>query len=78
VCAGVSAVAVGAVNAAEAVAGVALEARMERGLLRVAVPEPVPDDRQEKLQTVLEAMAVMLRTIEQSYGAYIRITETYE
>lgn len=75
VCAGVSAVAVGAVNAAEAVAGVALEARMEHGLLQVKVPDDVPENRQETLQTVLEAMVVMLRTIERSYGSYIRISE---
>jgi len=78
VCAGVSAVAVGAVNAAEAVAGVKLLVRMEKGLLHAAVPDQVPDAAREKLETVLEAMTVMLRTIEKSYGSYIRIKEIYK
>ncbi|HZG58037.1 ribosomal-processing cysteine protease Prp [Paenibacillus sp.] len=75
VCAGASAVAVGTVNAAEEVAGVRLSARMEPGLLHVDVPKDVPESKRESLQFLLEAMLVMLRTIEQSYGKHIRLHE---
>ncbi|MCZ8519080.1 MULTISPECIES: ribosomal-processing cysteine protease Prp [Paenibacillus] len=74
VCAGVSAVTVGTVNAVEALTGLELEAVMEHGLLHVKVPSLEPADRDEKVQLLLEGMAVMLESIQQSYGAYIAIT----
>lgn len=77
VCAGVSAVTVGAVNAAETVAGVVLKTKMEPGLLIAHVPDEADEACRETLQTVLESMVVMLRTIERSYGSHIRITEKY-
>ncbi|WP_337995011.1 ribosomal-processing cysteine protease Prp [Paenibacillus thermotolerans] len=78
VCAGVSAVTVGTVNAAEAVAGVELDALMEEGKLHVAVPEKLSEEREKALQIVLESMVVMLESIEDSYGEYIRLTKQYE
>ncbi|HZG87041.1 ribosomal-processing cysteine protease Prp [Paenibacillus sp.] len=77
VCAGVSAVTVGTVNAAEAVVGVELSARMEDGLLHVAVPDELPDAKRDSLQLLLESMVVMLQSIEQSYGKHIRMKEYY-
>ena len=78
VCAGVSAVSVGTVNAAEAVVGVELPARMESGLLHVVVPNELPEAQRDSLQLLLESMVVMLQTIEQSYGKHIRLQEHYE
>ncbi|WP_199617244.1 ribosomal-processing cysteine protease Prp [Paenibacillus alkalitolerans] len=77
VCAGVSAVTVGAVNAAEAVAGVKLDAVTDRGILHVGVPEGLPDETGKSLQIVLESMVVMLKSIEDSYGEYIRVTDRF-
>ncbi|WP_426448663.1 ribosomal-processing cysteine protease Prp [Paenibacillus sp. S-38] len=76
VCAGVSAVTVGTVNAVEALTGLELEADMDHGLLHVKVPSLDSADRNEQVQLLLESMAVMLESIQQSYGAYIAITTT--
>jgi len=78
VCAGVSAVTVGTVNAAEAVVGVSLKTRMEPGLLHVSVPDDLPESTEEHLQMLLESLVVMLQTIERSYGTYIRLSEQFE
>jgi uncharacterized protein len=75
VCAGVSAVTVGAVNAAEAVAGVRLEVTMDKGKLHAHVPQGLTEDVERTLQIVLKSMVVMLESIEQSYGEYIRLTD---
>lgn len=74
VCAGVSAVAVGAVNAVEALTGIEPEAEMERGLLAVQLPENVPATAAEKIQTILETMEQMLLTIADSYGDFVHIS----
>lgn len=78
VCAGVSAVTVGTVNAAEAVAGVNLQVRMEEGLLHAELPAGLSEPEQASLQLLLESMVVMLQTIEESYGKYIKLEEQYE
>jgi uncharacterized protein YsxB (DUF464 family) len=78
VCAGVSAVTVGTVNAAETVAGVELSTRMSEGLLSAVVPKGLSETKEASLQLLLESMVVMLQTIEQSYGKYIRLKEQYE
>lgn len=77
VCAGASAVAVGTVNAAEAVVGVTLTVKMESGLIDAMVPESVPEASQTSLQVLLESMVVMLQTIERSYGEHIRVKEHF-
>lgn len=73
VCAGVSAVTVGTVNAIEALLQVQLKARMKHGLLKVDVPDLSDEAMIDKVQLLLESMVVMLQSIEQSYGAYIAI-----
>lgn len=75
VCAGVSAVSVGTVNAAEAVLGVHLHTSMQSGNLEVRVPEGLEPKAQEQLQVILESMVVMLDSIQQSYGKYIKIQQ---
>jgi uncharacterized protein YsxB (DUF464 family) len=75
VCAGVSAVAVGAVNAIEALTGAKLKVKTKHGYLHAVVPKIDRTDASEKVQLLLESMVVSLRTIEQSYGAYIAMQE---
>jgi len=75
VCAGVSAVTVGTVNAIEALTGVELVNRMEDGFLQASVPDLPMGIKPEQVQLLLESMAVMLRTIQESYGDYIAIRD---
>lgn len=76
VCAGVSAVTVGAVNALERLLSVQMEARMEKGDLSAVMPSSITGENEEKAQLILESMLVMLRSIEDSYADYVKITET--
>jgi uncharacterized protein YsxB (DUF464 family) len=74
VCSGVSAVSVGTINAVHAITGVTPEIENGDGFLRCVVPENLPIDINEKVQLLLEGMAVSLRTIEEEYGKHIKIT----
>jgi hypothetical protein len=76
VCAGVSAVAIGTVNAAEALLGVRLvDGAPKRGTLEAAVPDGLSGRRGEDLQLLLEAMVHMVRDIESHYGSHVRVSE---
>lgn len=74
VCAGVSAVSVGAVNAVHELTGVTPEIDHESGLLRCVIPEHLPEETNGKVQLLLEGMVVALRTIEIDYGKHLKIT----
>jgi len=78
VCAGVSAVTVGAVNAVEALLSVELPSDMKDGWLDVRIPTQLPADVDIKVQLILESMIVMLQTIQDSYGKYMTIQEQTE
>jgi uncharacterized protein YsxB (DUF464 family) len=75
VCAGVSAVTVGTVNAIEALAGVQLPAVVKIGWVSSDIPEQADKAVEEKLQLQLESMVVMLDSIAQSYGKHVVIHE---
>lgn len=75
VCAGVSAVTVGTVNAIEALTGLELPAEMRNGWLRSDIPATGNPATDERVQLLLESMAVMLDTISESYGKYVVIQE---
>lgn len=75
VCAGVSAVSVGTVNAIEALAGAALPAKMKNGWLSSDIPVLTDAEADGRMQLLLESMAVMLDTIAQSYGKHVVIHE---
>ncbi len=77
VCAGVSAVSVGAVNSVEALAGVQLPASMKDGWLSSEVPEEADASVDAKVQLLLESMVVMLDSIQQSYSRFVKIHEHY-
>jgi len=79
VCAGVSAVAVGTYNAIESLLGLKPKYVMGNGFMHVDVSGLRIDsaETREKLNLLLESMIVMLRTIEQSYGEYITVTDSH-
>ncbi|MBU8879548.1 ribosomal-processing cysteine protease Prp [Bacillus sp. FJAT-29790] len=75
VCAGVSAVSIGAINAVHALTGITPEIEQkEDGFLSCVIPDTIPADTDEKIQLLLEGMVVSLRTIEEEYGQHIKIT----
>lgn len=75
VCAGVSAVAFGTVNAVHALLELELSCVTEDkdGLFKATVPKLTDSAAEERLQLLLESMVVMLESIEQSYGSYVTI-----
>ncbi|WP_166238823.1 ribosomal-processing cysteine protease Prp [Paenibacillus turpanensis] len=77
VCAGVTAVTFGTVNAAEAVVGAHLDVTMadDGGYLRVQVPIQLEAEMRMKVQLQLESMVVMLESIRESYGSYMKIQQ---
>lgn len=78
VCAGVSAVTFGTVNAVEALTGSGLECKVgKRGELSARLPQVEESPTGDRTQLLLESMLVMLRTIEQSYGEFISIQEEH-
>jgi hypothetical protein len=76
VCAGISAVTIGTVNAAEALLGVRLvDKTPKRGTLEAVVPDGLAGRRGEDVQLLLETMTHMVRDIESAYGTYVKVTE---
>ncbi|HLR62598.1 MAG TPA: ribosomal-processing cysteine protease Prp [Lentibacillus sp.] len=77
VCAGVSAVSFGTVNAVMALSDAEPEIEQgdEGGYLRVTIPYGISDVTMEKVQLLLEGMLVSLKTIEQEYSEFITIQE---
>lgn len=75
VCAAVSAITVGTVNAVEALTGVVLPNEVRDGFLQASVPDSLEGERAEQIRLLLESMLIMLQTIEQSYGRYIAVRE---
>ncbi|MFF2480543.1 ribosomal-processing cysteine protease Prp [Paenibacillus sp. NPDC058071] len=75
VCAGVSAVSVGTVNAIEALTNVELPASMKNGWLSSDIPIQPDRETDGKVQLLLESMLVMLGSIAESYGKHVVIQE---
>ncbi|WP_419956046.1 ribosomal-processing cysteine protease Prp [Neobacillus niacini] len=74
VCAGASAVSIGAINAVHALTGVTPLIEQGDGFLRCVVPDKLPEGTHEKVQLLLEGMIISLQTIEEEYGEHIKIT----
>ncbi|MGG3921448.1 ribosomal-processing cysteine protease Prp [Geobacillus thermodenitrificans] len=76
VCAGASAVSFGTINAIEALTGVRPHVSLgqDGGYLRCELPKLEEAATAEKVQLLLEAMVVSLKTIERDYGKFIRVT----
>ncbi|WP_373228531.1 ribosomal-processing cysteine protease Prp [Cohnella sp.] len=79
VCAGVSAVTQGTVNAIERLTGLVPVAEVEEksGLLRVETPSSEDTVRNAQVQLLLEGMVVSLDSIVESYGKFVKIKETF-
>ncbi|WP_349408016.1 ribosomal-processing cysteine protease Prp [Pseudalkalibacillus sp. SCS-8] len=75
VCAAVTAVSFGSVNAIEEICQVEpeVETREDGGYLLFKTPSAVSEETSEKIQLLLEGMLVSLRSIERDYGQYIKI-----
>lgn len=75
VCAGVSAVSFGSVNAIEQLTGVVPEIKQGKdgGYFECHYPSDLSDETAEKVQLLLEAMVLSLKTIELSYSQYVKI-----
>jgi len=78
VCAGVSAVTIGAVNAIEKLTGLVPDARMESGWLSAIAPESGERSKDDQVQLLLEGMVVSLQSIADEYGKYVSIQEATE
>ncbi|WP_243297470.1 ribosomal-processing cysteine protease Prp [Bacillus litorisediminis] len=76
VCAGVSAVSIGSINAVEELLGIELsvEQRGGGGYLRCSVPNLEDKAMDEKLQLLIRSMISSLESIEREYHSYIKIT----
>src|SRR5690625_3820562 len=77
VCAAVSAVSFGAVNAVVKLTTLNLEVEQkESGYLYVSLPKMKEYNQQyEEAQLIIEAMIVSLQTIERNYNQFIKISE---
>jgi len=75
VCAAVSALSIGAINAVMTLCSIELptEAGSEGGFLRCDVPGSLPKETDEKVQLLLEGMLVSLDLIAQEYSEHITI-----
>lgn len=78
VCAAVSALSIGAINAVYQLCNVELpiETGEEGGFLRCEVPDGLLKETDEKVQLLLEGMLVSLNSIAQEYGEHITIQES--
>lgn len=76
VCAGVSAVAFGTLNAIVELTKVVPNVKQggEGGYLHCTLPKDLPDEVKDKIQLLVKGMIVSLQTIEKDYGKYIQIT----
>ena len=75
VCAGVSAVSFGSVNAIIQLCEVDLEIEQadEGGYLHVSIPNLIHNELDKKVQLILEGMLISLKTIEREYSQFITI-----
>lgn len=77
VCAGASAVSFGAVNAIMELTGIEPEIQQsESGYLKVSFPDDLDEKTDGQVQLLVRGMIVSLKTIEQDYEEYIKITFT--
>ncbi len=78
VCAAVSGISFGAVNAVYTLCEIDLkidQAGDEGGFLRVTVPDLNNDSLLNRVSLLFEGMVVSLQTVEQDYGQFISISE---
>ena len=75
VCAGASAVSIGAINAIHELTGITPEIEQgEEGFLNCRLPDHISKSVQDNIQLLLKGMVISLQTIEEQYGEHIKIT----
>lgn len=77
VCAGVSAVSFGAINAAIKLSGITLKIDQhgEGGYLYVEIPENATSQQRNIIEHTLQVMLISLQTIEREYSQFVQIKE---
>lgn len=77
VCAAVSAVSIGTINAIHTLTGVNLVSDVEEegGFIHCDVPSNLPKETFDNVQLLMEGMIVSLKSIEEKYGKFIQINE---
>lgn len=75
VCAGVSAVSIGTVNAVTELCNINLEIEQEAdgGYLHVKLPEQLNPEIMDKVQLLFDGMVLSLKSIELEYSEFIKI-----
>ncbi|MFA1822549.1 ribosomal-processing cysteine protease Prp [Virgibacillus oceani] len=75
VCAAVSAVSIGTLNAASELGETDLEIKQgdEGGYLHVQIPNALPEEKMEKIQLLFEGMIIALKSIEAEYNKFIKV-----
>src|SRR5690625_2447616 len=74
VCAGVSAISFGMVNAISALCKIEMDIVQESsGYLQVTIPDDLSRDVRERVQLLLEGMMISLETMEREYSQFITI-----
>ncbi|MCB5235648.1 ribosomal-processing cysteine protease Prp [Niallia circulans] len=76
VCAGVSAVSFGSINAVISLTGITpiIKQGKDGGFISCTIPKNISEETRAKIQLLLEGMIVSLETIERDYGKYVTIT----
>ncbi|MGE6259559.1 ribosomal-processing cysteine protease Prp [Heyndrickxia sporothermodurans] len=75
VCAGASAVSIGAINAIMELTKVEPTIKQSKGgFLECTIPKQLSPEIMANVQLLLQGMVISLQTIERDYGKYIKIT----
>ncbi|GIN87010.1 hypothetical protein J6TS2_33960 [Heyndrickxia sporothermodurans] len=75
VCAGASAVSIGAINAIMELTKVEPMIKQSKGgFLECKIPQQLSPEIMANVQLLLQGMVISLQTIERDYGKYIKIT----
>ncbi|MGL4821099.1 MAG: ribosomal-processing cysteine protease Prp [Bacilli bacterium] len=75
VCAGVSAVSVGSINAIETLCGFEPNCTVKNGFLTCSLPSGIEPTQRERAELILESMIVSLRAIEEGYDDYMVVND---
>ncbi|MFZ5988493.1 MAG: ribosomal-processing cysteine protease Prp [Bacillota bacterium] len=75
VCAAVSVVAFMGINALDELAGLKRNYGFEHGYMLCSVPTDIPEEKKEKVKTILETIVVGFKQIELTYEDYVSVLE---
>ncbi|WP_027414898.1 ribosomal-processing cysteine protease Prp [Aneurinibacillus terranovensis] len=76
VCAAVSGISFGMLNAIEMLLKTPLAVTQgEDGYLRCAVPQEYPEELREKVQLLLEGMIASLKSVALEYGSFVKVND---